>query len=55
MWYYEYIDMRCGCVVQTECCKNSCQTEETHDDEEYEEEKVDEEELDNMSTKTLMG
>ena len=53
MRYYEYIDMNCDVTIQTECCKNNCQTEENHNDEEYEEESVDEEELDESSVKTF--
>ena len=48
--------MNCGIVVQTECCKNNCQTEEKHDDmDEYEEEQTDEEDTGSLSTKTLVG
>ena len=48
--------MNCGIVVQTECCKNNCQTKEKHDDmDEYEEEQTDEEDIDSLSTKTLVG
>ena len=48
--------MNCHLVVQTECCKNNCQTEEKHDDiEEYEEEQTDEEDIDSLSVKTKMG
>jgi len=48
--------MNCHLIVQTECCKNNCQTEEKHDDiDEYEEEQTDEEEIYSLSTKTNMG
>ena len=48
--------MNCHLTVQTECCKNNCQTEEKHDDiEEYEEEQTDEEDIDSLSVKTKMG
>jgi hypothetical protein len=48
--------MNCHLVVQTECCKNNCQTEEKHDDmDEYEEEQTDEEDIDSLSTITKMG
>ena len=48
--------MNCHLIVQTECCKNNCQTEEKHDDiEEYEEEQTDEEDIDSLSIKTKMG
>ena len=48
--------MNCHLVVQTECCKNNCQTEEQHDDmDEYEEEQTDEEDIDSLSTKTKIG
>ena len=48
--------MNCGIVVQTECCKNNCQTGEKSDDmDEYEEEQTDEEDIDSLSTKTLVG
>ena len=46
--------MNCEIVVQTECCKNNCQTEEKHDNDEYEEEKVDEEEIDDLSNTTIV-
>ena len=39
--------MNCDIRIQTECCKNNCQTEENHNDEEYEEE------LDESSVKTF--
>jgi len=46
--------MNCHLVVQTECCKNNCQTEEKHDDmDEYEEETNDEEEIETCSEKTF--
>ena len=48
--------MNCGIVVQTECCKNNCQTEEKHDDmDEYEEEQTDEEDIASLSAKTIIG
>jgi len=48
--------MNCHLVVQTECCKNNCQTDEKHDDmDEYEEEQTDEEDIDSLSIKTKMG
>ena len=48
--------MNCGIVVQTECCKNNCQTEEKHNDmDECEEEQTDEEDIDSLSTKPTMG
>jgi hypothetical protein len=48
--------MNCHLIVQTECCKNNCPTEEKHDDmDEYEEEQTDEEDIDSLSIKTKMG
>jgi hypothetical protein len=48
--------MNCHLIVQTECCKNNCQTEEKHDDmDEYKEEQTDEEDIDSLSIKTKMG
>ena len=48
--------MNCHLIVQTECCKNNCRTEEKHDDmDEYEEEQTDEEDIDSLSIKTQMG